>query len=173
MRKPAWLLWPPKARRSEQIIPELVSYLQGMFIWGHPRSQINVVPNPTMASMIGVLLPLLYNPNLCSDESARRFSEAEVRATAMTAELVGYDRERAGGVFTFGGTGTLLYGVKIGLEKALPGAGRHGLRQTAVDRGLGAKSLLVPERGRLAGHRPGERGAGAHALGQLDRIAGA
>ena len=57
------------ARALESVIPELVSYLQGMFIWGHPRSQINVVPNPSLASIIGVLLPLTYNPNLCSDES--------------------------------------------------------------------------------------------------------
>ncbi len=119
-------------RSLEAVIPELVSYLQGMPIWGHPRSQINVIPNPTLASVIGVLLPLLYNPNLCSDESARRFAEAEVRATAMTAELVGYDPQRSGGVFTFGGTGTLLYGAKVGLEKALPGAGQHGVREDAV-----------------------------------------
>lgn len=116
----------------EAVIPQLVEYLQGMFIWGHPRSQINVVPNPSLASIVGVLLPLLYNPNLCSEESARRFCEAEVRATAMTADLVGYDRFRAGGVFTFGGTGGLLYGIKVGLEKAVPSAGRRGLREDAV-----------------------------------------
>jgi glutamate/tyrosine decarboxylase-like PLP-dependent enzyme len=121
-----------QGRTLEAVIPELVSYLQGMFIWGHPRSQINVVPNPTLASVIGVLLPLLYNPNLCSDESGRRFSEAEVRATSMTASLVGYDPEKAGGLFTFGGTGTLLYGVKVGLEKAIPGAGEQGVREDAV-----------------------------------------
>src|SRR3990172_11432656 len=28
----------------EQVTERLVSYLSGMFIWGHPRSQINVVP---------------------------------------------------------------------------------------------------------------------------------
>jgi glutamate/tyrosine decarboxylase-like PLP-dependent enzyme len=116
----------------EAVIPELVSYLQGMFIWGHPRSQINVVPNPSIASIIGVLLPLLYNPNLCSDESGRRFSEAEVRATAMAAALVGYDPQQAGGVFTFGGTGGLLYGTKIGLEKAVPGSARGGLKEDVV-----------------------------------------
>jgi L-2,4-diaminobutyrate decarboxylase len=127
-----------EARMAEQgmtleaTIPELVNYLQGMFIWGHPRSQINVVPNPTLASVIGVLLPLLYNPNLCSDESARRFAEAEVRATSIAASLVGYDPQQAGGLFTFGGTGTLLYGVKIGLEKALPGAETEGVREDAV-----------------------------------------
>ena len=41
----------------------------------------------------------------------------------MTAELIGYDPAQAGGVFTFGGTGTMLYGVKIGLEKACPARG--------------------------------------------------
>ena len=41
-------------RATESVIPELVSYLNGMFIWGHPRSQVNVVPNPSIASIIGV-----------------------------------------------------------------------------------------------------------------------
>jgi glutamate/tyrosine decarboxylase-like PLP-dependent enzyme len=121
-----------EGRTSESVIPELVSYLNGMFIWGHPRSQVNVVPQPSMASIIGVLLPSTYNPNLCSDESAQRVSEAEVRAVAMSAALVGYDPGTAEGVFTFGGTGGLLYGVRIGLEKAAPGAGRRGLREEAV-----------------------------------------
>ncbi|MEX0679670.1 MAG: pyridoxal-dependent decarboxylase, partial [Pirellulales bacterium] len=121
-----------QGRTLEAVIPELVSYLQGMFIWGHPRSQINVVPNPSLASVIGVLLPLLYNPNLCSEESARLFSEAEVRAASMAADLVGYDPLLSGGLFTFGGTGTLLYGAKVGLEKAVPGAGHKGPRDHAV-----------------------------------------
>ncbi len=116
----------------EAVTSQLVHYLQGMFIWGHPRAQINVVPNPTIASLIGVLLPLAYNPNLCSDESSRLFAEAEVRAVAMTAALVGYPPAEAGGLFTFGGTGGVLYGLKIGLEKALPGSAIHGLRDSAV-----------------------------------------
>ncbi|MEX0977641.1 MAG: pyridoxal-dependent decarboxylase, partial [Pirellulales bacterium] len=55
-----------------------------------------------------------------------------MRAASMAADLVGYDPARAGGLFTFGGTGTLLYGVKVGLEKAVPGAGRKGLKDDAV-----------------------------------------
>ena len=58
--------------------------------------------------------------------------EAEVRVTAMAADLVGYDPDLAGGLFTFGGTGTNLYGVKIGLEKALPGTMEAGVRGDAV-----------------------------------------
>jgi glutamate/tyrosine decarboxylase-like PLP-dependent enzyme len=116
----------------EKVTEQLVTYLSGMFIWGHPRAQINVVPTPTIPSIIGGVLPCLYNPNLVSDESSRRVAVAEVEVAAMTAALLGYDPQRSGGIFTFGGTGTLLYGVKIGLEKAAPTTARAGLREPAV-----------------------------------------
>src|ERR1700675_2321030 len=48
----------------EQVTERLVEYLSGMFIWGHPRSQGNVVPSPTIPSIIAGLLPSIYNPNL-------------------------------------------------------------------------------------------------------------
>ena len=116
----------------EAVISDLVQHLRGMFLWGHPRSQINVIPHPSIASIIGVLLASTYNPNLASDESGRGFSAAEVRATTMAAELVGYDPTQSSGVFTFGGTGGMMYGVKVGLEKAMPGCLRSGLTQPAV-----------------------------------------
>ena len=116
----------------EHVSEQMVDYLSGMFIYGHPRSQINVIGVPTIASLIGGLLPSIYNPNLVSDESARRISVAEVEAVAMTADLVGYDPQTAGGLFTFGGTGTLLYGAKIGLEKCCPDTRYEGVREPAV-----------------------------------------
>ena len=116
----------------EAVTSDLVHYLSGMFIWGHPRAQINVVPSPTIPSIISGLLPSIYNPNLVSEESSRQVSAAEVEAIAMTADLVGYDPQVADGVFTFGGTGTLLYGAKIGLEKAVPDVRRKGVRTPAV-----------------------------------------
>jgi glutamate/tyrosine decarboxylase-like PLP-dependent enzyme len=116
----------------EQVVPELVGALEGMLIWAHPRSQVNVIAHPSIASIVGTLLPSMYNPNLCSEESGRGFSEAEVKAASMAASLIGYDAQRSGGVFTFGGTGTLLYGVKIGLEKALGGTFHAGLREPAA-----------------------------------------
>lgn len=124
--------FPPAGRSLEEVIPELVHCLDGQLIFGHPRSQVNVVAYPSIASIIGVVLPSMYNPNLCSDETNLGFSEAEVRVAAMTAGLVGYDPQKAGGLFTFGGTGTLLYGIKIGLEKALPETFEKGLRSEAV-----------------------------------------
>ncbi len=123
---------PTSPATLEHVSDELVEHLSGLFISGHPRAQVNVVPAPTIASIIGGMLPSIYNPNLCSDESGRRVSVAEVEVTAMAADLVGYSVEQAGGVFTFGGTGTLLYGAKIGLEKAFPGTAQSGLREPAA-----------------------------------------
>ncbi len=116
----------------EQVIPELAGYLNGMINWGHPRCQVNVVTLPSIASIIGVLLPSVYNPNLCSEETSRRLAEAEVRSTSMVSEMLGYDPEEAVGFFTFGGTGGVLYGLKVGLEKAIPGCMKTGLREEAV-----------------------------------------
>src|SRR5437773_10468419 len=123
---------PVESQPLETVIPQLVHVLDGMLITAHPRSQVNVVAPPSIASVIGIVLPSMYNPNLCSDESGRGFSEAEVRVASIAARLIGYDPAKAGGVFTFGGTGTLLYGLKIGLEKALPDSLEKGISKRAV-----------------------------------------
>jgi len=123
---------PDRMSSVEHVTADLVSYLRGMTIFGHPHTQQNVVPPPTISSLIGVLLASLHNPNLAWDEYSRLVALAEAEAVGMTAQLVGYDPERSGGVFTFGGTGTTLYGVKIGLEKACPQAMRKGVSEDAV-----------------------------------------
>ncbi len=119
-------------RTLEEVIPDLAGYLNGMINWGHPRCQVNVVTLPTIASIIGVLLPSVYNPNLCSEDTSRRLSEAEVRATSMVAQLLGYDSQQAAGIFTFGGSSGVLYGMKIGLEKAVPCCMKSGLHGEAL-----------------------------------------
>jgi L-2,4-diaminobutyrate decarboxylase len=119
----------------EAVTNRMVQYLNGCFIWGHPKAQIHVVGPPNIAGIIGALLPSIYNPNLVSDEYSRHVALAEVEVAAMVAHLVGYrvdanDEEAmdaSAGIFTFGGTGTLLYAAKIGIEKACPGSSRHGL----------------------------------------------
>jgi L-2,4-diaminobutyrate decarboxylase len=116
----------------EEVTAELVRYLEGITIFGHPSTQQNVIVQPSIPALIGVLLSSLYNPNIAWDEYSRRVALAEVEASAITARLIGYDPEKAAGVFTFGGTGTTLYGVRIGLEKACTGTMAEGLREPAV-----------------------------------------
>lgn len=123
---------PDRMSSVEHVTSDLVGYLRGMTIFGHPHTQQNVIPPPTISSLIGVLLASLHNPNLAWDEYSRLVALAEAEAVGMTAQLVEYDPEQSGGVFTFGGTGTTLYGVKIGLEKACPQAMGKGTPEGTV-----------------------------------------
>ncbi len=123
----------PDAMSSvEDVAAELVNYLRGMTVFGHPCTQQNVIAPPTIPSLIGVLLASLHNPNIAWDEYSRLVALAEVEAVSITAQLIGYEPEQATGVFTFGGTGTTLYGVKIGLEKACPESMRKGTPEDVV-----------------------------------------
>ena len=123
---------PDEGQTVEEVARRLVGALEGLPIWGHPRTQINVVPPPSIPSIIGSLLPAIYNPNLVSDDTSFGVALKEAAVAAMTARLVGYDPARSAGVFTFGGTGTTLYGAKLGIEKAFPDAMDNGVRGDGV-----------------------------------------
>ncbi len=122
----------PAHSSVEQVARELVAHFEGLPIFSHPRTQINVIPPSSIASIIGALLPTIYNPNLVSDDTSFGIAVAEQRVEAMMARLLGYDPDESAGVFTFSGTGTNLYGVKVGLEKALPDAMERGVHGDAV-----------------------------------------
>ena len=113
----------------EEVTRELVAYCKGLTIPGHPRTHHNVIPPPTIPSLIAMLITSVYNPNIVWDEYSHRVALAEVEVVAMLSRLIGYNPEHSGGLFTFGGTGTTLYGVKVGLEKAVPAANSDGIKE--------------------------------------------
>jgi L-2,4-diaminobutyrate decarboxylase len=113
--------FPEQVSSVEEVTRFLVEYCQGMAIWAHPNAQVNVIPPTTIPSITALIAAAIYNPNLIWDHYAARFAEAEIQAVAMLSDLIGYDPKASGGLFTFGGTGTILYGCKVGLEKCLDG----------------------------------------------------
>ena len=123
---------PDTGSSVEDVTANLVTYCEGLTLWGHPRTQQNVVAPATISSLIGVLLSSMYNPNLAWDEYSHRLALAEVEMVAMMARLIGYAPERASGVFTFGGTGTTFYGIKAALVKTMPGSMEQGIREDAI-----------------------------------------
>ena len=92
----------------------------------------------TTPNFVHSMLAALHNPNVAWTSTAGR-GPGRGRGRPHHARLVGYDPEQAGGVFTFGGTGTTLYGVMIGLEKVCLGTMQKGLSEDSV--------LLVSEAG--------------------------
>ncbi len=117
---------------ASRVARQLVAHVSGMLHPANPAGATNLAPPPTNSGVLGYLLAALMNPNLASDEGGAGAAMAEVKAAAMAAALVGYDPETSSGLFTFGGSGTILYGLRMGLEKALPGSMRTGLCQPAT-----------------------------------------
>lgn len=113
--------FPEVTQSVEEVTKLLTEYCQGMPIWAHPNSQVNVVPPTTIPSITAFIAAAIYNPNIIWDEYSARFAEAEIETVSMVSDLIGYDPQHSGGVFTFSGTGTIFYGCKLGLEKALGG----------------------------------------------------
>lgn len=116
----------------EQVTEELIRYCQGLTIPGHPRTHHNVIPPSTIPAVVSNILTSLYNPNLVWDEYSHRLALAEVEVMTILANLIGYDTQQSGGLFTFGGTGATLYAMKVGLEKAVPKAINDGIREDVV-----------------------------------------
>lgn len=110
----------------DEVANELLTYCQGLVIPGHPQTQRNVVSPATMSSLVAVLFSSLHDANLCWDEYSQRIALAEVEVAAMSSNLIGYNPCHSGGLFTFGGVGTSLYGIKVALEKAIPQTIRRG-----------------------------------------------
>lgn len=123
---------PDKMGTLDECIENLSKYMHGIIIWGHPHTQENVVPPSSIPSIIGHIFASVYNPNIISDEYSYGLSLAEIETAAMMSELGGYDSNLSTGFSTFGGTGTIFYGIKIGLEKACPGTFHGGLKESPV-----------------------------------------
>ena len=117
------LNFPEEIGSVENITELLANYCKDMIIWAHPNSQSNVIPPSSIPSILAFIATAIYNPNIIEDEFSARFAEAEIESVAMLSDLTGYDPLKSGGLFTFGGTGTIFYGCKLGIEKLFCGRG--------------------------------------------------
>ncbi len=120
--------FPKRMQSEQQILAMLKKIYQGVGVWADPRTQVNVVPPPTNVSIAAATLAARYNENSIWDHYGVSAAQSEVMSIAMLADIIGYDKKRAGGIFTFGGTGCNLYAARVGIEKADPNAKVTGIR---------------------------------------------
>lgn len=102
--------------------------------WEDPKSVENVISTPSDPAIHGALLATIANPNLVYSEYSGKAAELEKLVTRQIANLVGYDVEKASGLFTQGGTFCNLYGYLLGLRKAIP---------KSCVKGFGGESLMM------------------------------
>jgi glutamate/tyrosine decarboxylase-like PLP-dependent enzyme len=117
-------------RPLEEVIEEMLSYFHGMPNWNHPQTMANVVPPANTAAIIGSTLCSIYNPNILEGDYSWNIAKTEIEASAMLAQLIGWDPNTSGGIFTFSGTGCYLYGTKLALTTVLGKDSRYsGVRE--------------------------------------------
>lgn len=150
---------PEKAESLNKVIKDCVGLFNGMPDVSSPLTMSNVWPQPNNASIIASMLPLIFAPNIIEGEYAWNVHKAELESGGMLADLFGWEPTKAGAVYTYGGSGCWLYGLKYALARVLPGsrdkgvrtdgkvlvsAQAHYCRQNATDwTGLGMDNVVV------------------------------
>jgi glutamate/tyrosine decarboxylase-like PLP-dependent enzyme len=102
-------------------------FLAGTVNWRCPDTMYNLGAAVNSCTSALYALALDTNVYLINDGLAGNCVLAEAGVARVLASLAGLDAGSAHGLFTFGGTGTVLYGMKMGLRKAIPGSAASGL----------------------------------------------
>lgn len=118
-------------RQCEDVINETASLFHGMPNWGHPLAMCNTIPQGNTASVIAGMIAQVFSPNIVSGEYSWNVQRAELESGGMLANLIGWDAQRAGGLYTYGGSGCWTYHLKYALSRVLPDSRREGVRTNA------------------------------------------
>ncbi len=119
---------PEKSSSLDEVMAECVKMFNGMPDVSSPLTMSNVWPQPNNASIIASMLPLIFAPNIIEGEYAWNVHKAELESEGMLANLFGWEPTKAGAIYTYGGSGCWLYGLKYALTRVLPDSRSKGVR---------------------------------------------
>ncbi len=109
----------------------MFNYLKDYPIGGHPLTLCNVNPQGNTAAIIAAVLSQLFAPNILEGEYAWNIHQAELESGGMLANLVNWNADLAGAIYTYGGSGCWTYHLKYALTRVLPNSRKHGVRTDA------------------------------------------
>ena len=119
---------PEKAESLDKVMADCVSLFNGMPDVSSPLTMSNVWPQPNNASIIASMLPLIFAPNIIEGEYAWNVHKAELESGGMLADLFDWEPTKAGAIYTYGGSGCWLYGLKYAISRVFPGSREKGVR---------------------------------------------
>ncbi len=121
-----WAMVPQECKDPKATCEEIVRDLfQRVPRWRSPQLIYNVGTAVNSAASAAYSLALDENIYNINDGLAGNMLVAEQAVAQFLAQIGGIEK-KCMGLFTFGGTGTNLYAIKIGLRKAAPDSGRKG-----------------------------------------------
>lgn len=118
----------PNMETISNVVDDAIDMFKGMPIWNHPLIMPNVIPPANIAAIIAATMTEVFSPNIIEGEYSWNVERGELESAAMVARLIGWDADKAGGLFTFGGSGCYLYGLKYALSRVFPGSRESGIR---------------------------------------------
>lgn len=118
--------------KKKSILSEISNLFQGVSRWHSPNTMYNAAPPPLLPTVTTRVLTSLYNPNLALHTASGRSLLTEQKVIKAIAEYVGWNRKNAGGVFTWGGKATTIYGIKLGLKNCAPESVTQGIKGNIV-----------------------------------------
>ena len=116
------------AQNPTDFIANFASHFEDAVNWDSTGVLYNVHPNVNVYGQVASFLAGFANPNFAQDISSGKLMLIEKQLIEYFASLAGWDVAQAGGIFTFGGKGTNLYGLKIALDKTFPNLREQGLQ---------------------------------------------
>ncbi|MFD6095741.1 pyridoxal phosphate-dependent decarboxylase family protein [Nocardiopsis flavescens] len=126
----AWLAeyedLPDGPRDADRVLGAAARALHGQLRWHSPSTLFNMTPQPLLDTAAVTAVTGLYSPNALWDFCSAGVIEVERQLVRQFARRAGWP-DTAGGVFSFGGKAGLLYAVRMGLNRCLPGSSRTGL----------------------------------------------
>ncbi|HEV8082740.1 MAG TPA: pyridoxal-dependent decarboxylase [Chitinophagaceae bacterium] len=120
-----------KSISFDEIIKQVIQTFEGLPNWGHPLNMSNVCPQENIAAIVASMLTQVFSPNILEGEYAWNTARAELESVAILANLAGWNAQKAGGIYTYGGSGCWTYHLKYALSRVLPGSREKGIRTDA------------------------------------------
>jgi L-2,4-diaminobutyrate decarboxylase len=112
---------------SYSIYKQFNKFLSGCINWKSNRAQFNITPPVPHPTIVTSSITSLINPNTIWDVACGKLGNLEIYLCEYLASLSGWNKNSSG-IFTFGGTGTNLYGLKIGINKCVGNFSERGMK---------------------------------------------
>ncbi len=109
---------------ADDLFENIAGFFSDSINWKSARAMLNVTPPAVISGVAASSIVSLLNPNGVWDIASGRLLELEQNLSKYFSDLIGW--EESNGFFTFGGTSTNLYGIKLGLNKANENAASQG-----------------------------------------------
>jgi len=110
-----------------KVVNIISTFLTGAVNWKSKKLLYNVGAPVSTYALIANAIALDTNVYNINDGLSGNMLAAERAVVESLGNLAGLDTKKIAGLFTFGGTATNLYAMKIGLSKALPDTRTKGI----------------------------------------------